>query len=195
MKLLRLLQEREFRPVGGSEKPVRTDSPFIFATRAAGFLSSKLREDLLLSSIRLRSRNPPLRERPEDISLFCDHFLAKFARQHERPIQGIHSAARDALLRVSWPGNVRELSTCWNDRSSSRRERRSTLRDLPEMFQQSPSSPVPRGAITGQFTFAEIERLAILQALRTHQWQQARGGEHARHLSSHAVPQAQGGTS
>jgi len=101
VKLLRLLQEREFRPVGGSNL-VRANFRLICSTNAPlDPQASKLREDLYFRINTITLEIPPLRDRPEDISLFCDHFLTQFARQHERPVQGIHSAARNALLRYS----------------------------------------------------------------------------------------------
>ena len=169
VKLLRLLQEREFRPVGGSNL-VRANFRLICATNASlDPPSSKLREDLYFRINTITLEIPPLRERPEDISLFCEYFLAKFARQHERAVHGIHSAARDALLRYNWPGNVRELEHVLERSVIVAAGGEITLQDLPEVFQHRHGPPAPRDAIVGQFTLAEIERLAILQALeRTH---------------------------
>jgi len=169
VKLLRLLQEREFRPVGGSHL-VRANFRLICATNAPlDPSSSKLREDLYFRINTITLEIPPLRDRPEDISLFCEHFLTKFARQHERAVQGIHSTARDALLRYSWPGNVRALEHVLERSVIVAVGKEITLQDLPEIFQQPRRSPAPRDAILGQFTLAEIERLAILQTLeRTH---------------------------
>ncbi len=165
VKLLRLLQEREFRPVGGSNL-VRANFRLICSTNAPlDPQASKLREDLYFRINTITLEIPPLRNRPEDVSLFCEHFLTKFARQHERAVQGIHSAARNALLRYSWPGNVRELEHVLERSVIVATGEEITLQDLPDIFQQPQRSPAPRDALVGQLTLAEIERLAILQAL------------------------------
>src|SRR5947207_1796256 len=147
VKLLRLLQEREFRPVGGSNL-VRANFRLICSTNAPlDPQASKLREDLYFRINTITLEIPPLRDRPEDISLFCEHFLTKFARQHERPVQGIHSAARNALLRYSWPGNVRELEHVLERSVIVATGEEITLQDLPDIFQQPPRSPAPRDAL------------------------------------------------
>jgi DNA-binding NtrC family response regulator len=165
VKLLRLLQEREFRPVGASQL-VQANFRLICATNAPlNPAASKLREDLYFRINTITLEIPPLRERPEDISLFFEHFLTKFTREHARAVQGIHSAARHALLRYGWPGNVRELEHVLERSVIVSTGTEITLQDLPEIFQEPHTSPAAHGAILGQLTLAETERMAILQAL------------------------------
>jgi DNA-binding NtrC family response regulator len=165
VKLLRLLQEREFRPVGGSNL-IRANFRLICATNASlDPPSNKLREDLYFRINTITLEIPPLRSRPEDISLFCDHFLAKFARQHERAVRGIRPDAQEALLRYSWPGNVRELEHVLERSVIVASGNEITIQDLPDIFQRPQRLPTSQDATVGQFTLAEIERLAILQAL------------------------------
>ena len=165
VKLLRLLQEREFRPVGAGHV-VRANFRLICATNAPlGSQSGKLREDLYFRINTITLEIPPLRERPEDIPLFCEHFLTKFARQHERPVPGIQPAARDALLTYNWPGNVRELEHVLERSVILSAGKEITLQDLPEMFQRPQASSAPHDVAAVPHTLAESERLAIVQAL------------------------------
>ena len=110
-KLLRVLEEREFRRVGGEEE-IRVDVRVIAAT------NRNLREQVELREFRrdlyhrlnvLRIELPALRERREDIPRLIGEFIREFSRQHERPFRGIDPAALQILVDYSWPGNVREL--------------------------------------------------------------------------------------
>jgi two-component system response regulator AtoC len=111
VKLLRVLQESEVRPVGGS-RDEKIDIRVIAATsrdlaeEAAG---GRFREDLFYRLNVLEIKLPPLRERTEDIPLLCAHFLAHFKEQFNKDIQGISPGAMTLLLGHHWPGNVREL--------------------------------------------------------------------------------------
>jgi DNA-binding NtrC family response regulator len=165
VKLLRLLQEREFRPVGGS-RLVRANFRLICATNASLDLpSSKLREDLYFRINTITLEIPPLRERPDDIPLFCDYFLTKFASQHERPVPALHPSAQNALLHYNWPGNVRELEHVLERAVILSAGRDITVQDLPEGFQEPHASVAMPDTIVGQGTLAEIERMAILRAM------------------------------
>ncbi len=110
-KLLRVLQEREYRPIG-SDRIVRVDFRLICATNVdldAALRDGKLREDLYFRINTITLRVPPLRERTEDIPLLCEHFLEKFRERHQRNVKSIAPAAYHLLIRHRWPGNVREL--------------------------------------------------------------------------------------
>jgi DNA-binding NtrC family response regulator len=110
-KLLRVLEEREFRRVGG-EDVLRVDVRVIAAT------NRDLREQVEIGEFRrdlyhrlnvLRIVLPSLRERREDIPRLIDRFVREFSRQHDRPFPGIDPEALEILVNYSWPGNVREL--------------------------------------------------------------------------------------
>ena len=110
-KLLRVLQEREYRPIG-SDRIVRVDFRLICATNIdldAALRDGKLREDLYFRINTITLRVPPLRERTEDIPLLCEHFLEKYRLRHQRSTKTIAPAAYHVLIRHRWPGNVREL--------------------------------------------------------------------------------------
>ena len=111
VKLLRVLQEREFHPLG-SEKPIKIDVKIIAATNKNledEVRNGNFREDLFYRIHVIPIYIPPLRERKEDIPLLVDHFMKKFAENMKKEIKGISTPALQKLLSYEWPGNVREL--------------------------------------------------------------------------------------
>ena len=111
VKLLRVLQEREFERVGG-EKPISVDVRVICATNKdleKEVKEGRFREDLFFRLNVVRIEVPPLRERKEDIELLSASFLETFNKEDKRKIEGFTPAARKALFAYSWPGNIREL--------------------------------------------------------------------------------------
>jgi Nif-specific regulatory protein len=111
VKLLRVLQEREFERLGGTE-PVRVDVRVIAATNndmESAVATGKLRQDLFYRLNVFTIFIPPLRERKSDILLLADHFVEKLAAEHGKQVKRISTPAIDALVAYHWPGNVREL--------------------------------------------------------------------------------------
>jgi len=111
VKLLRVLQEREFTPLG-SERTIRTDARILAATNrdlAADVGQGRFRQDLFFRLNVIRIHVPPLRARLEDVPLLVDHFIKKFNAMQGRRITGISEQAMGLLMRYEWPGNVREL--------------------------------------------------------------------------------------
>jgi len=111
VKLLRVLQQREFERVGGTET-VKANVRLIAATNKdleKAIASGAFREDLYYRLNVFTIFVPPLRERKADLLLLVDHFLEKFAREHQRSIKRISTPAIDMLASYHWPGNVREL--------------------------------------------------------------------------------------
>jgi formate hydrogenlyase transcriptional activator len=112
VKLLRVLQEREFEPVG-SNTPKKVDVRVIAATNrdlAAEVAAGRFRADLFYRLNVLPIVVPPLREREGDVALLAGFFASRFAREFGKPVERIAPAAIERLLAYSWPGNVRELS-------------------------------------------------------------------------------------
>lgn len=110
VKLLRVLQEREFERVGGTEK-IQVDVRVIGATNRnlqTMVKEGKFREDLFYRLNVFKIDLPPLRERPEDIPLLATHFAEKYAREGQPPCQ-IVPEAMEVILSYSWPGNIRQL--------------------------------------------------------------------------------------
>lgn len=109
-KLLRALQEKEVRPVGGL--PVPVDVRIVSATNAdleRQRREGRFRDDLYYRLAGLLVRVPPLRERREDVPPLVRHFVRRFAAEVDRRIRGVSEAALDALVDAPWPGNVRQL--------------------------------------------------------------------------------------
>ncbi len=111
VKLLRVLQDREFERLGGT-KTLKVDVRVVAATNQdlrAALEQGTFREDLYYRLNVVPISIPPLRERKEDIPYLVDHFIARFARESGKPLAGITPAALKLLMDFHWPGNVREL--------------------------------------------------------------------------------------
>jgi len=111
VKLLRVLQEREFERVGGTQT-LRANVRLIAATNKNledAIVQGGFREDLYYRLNVFTVFVPPMRERKSDILLLADHFLEKYSREHSRNIRRISTPAIDMLVSYHWPGNVREL--------------------------------------------------------------------------------------
>ena len=110
-KILRVLQEQEFEPVGGTQT-IKVDTRVITATNRVlkdEVENGAFREDLYYRLNVVELNMPPLRERGGDIPLLADHFLKKYAKKNKRRIIGFNPLSMDILMRHDWPGNVREL--------------------------------------------------------------------------------------
>ena len=140
VKVLRVLQERKFRRVGGTEE-VDADIRIIAATnRDLGKMvaDGTFREDLYYRINVIPVRLPSLRDRRGDVPLLAEHFVAKFAEQMKKPITGISKAALDCLHSHAWPGNVRELENAM--------ERAVALERTPSILPESLPEAVRGGA-------------------------------------------------
>jgi Nif-specific regulatory protein len=149
-KLLRVLQEKEFDRLGGT-RPVRVDVRVIAATNRdleKAIREGTFREDLFYRLNVISFALPPLRERPEDISLLASHFAARFGIRLGRRVAGFTPEARALLQRYAWPGNVRELSNAieraivLGDKDLIRPE------DLPETILEAASDAPGEAAVT-----------------------------------------------
>ncbi|MBM61677.1 MAG: sigma-54-dependent Fis family transcriptional regulator [Acidobacteria bacterium] len=111
VKLLRVLQEREFERLGGTE-PVKVDVRLIAATNAdveKAIAAGTFRKDLHYRLDVFTIFVPPLRERKTDVLLLADHFLERYSAEHGKHVKRISTPAIDMLMSYHWPGNVREL--------------------------------------------------------------------------------------
>ncbi|MEI7731158.1 MAG: sigma-54 dependent transcriptional regulator [Verrucomicrobiota bacterium] len=110
-KLLRVLQDKEVRPVGGKSS-YTTDCRIIAATNRPvqqAIRDGKLREDLFYRISTITISLAPLRERPEDVCALANSFLQRYAAQADRAFSGFSKSALERLMRYEWPGNVRQL--------------------------------------------------------------------------------------
>ena len=175
VKLLRVLQERRFRRVGGLEE-LQADIRVIAATNqdlAKAIADGRFREDLYYRINVIPIALPPLRERREDIPLLAEHFLAKFAEQMGKPIAGISHEAGDLLVRHDWPGNIRELENVI-ERAVALEATPSILPDsLPAMIRgevvkaaTNGIEPLPESGFDLEAHVKEIERGYIAEALK-----------------------------
>jgi DNA-binding NtrC family response regulator len=132
VKLLRVLQERRFERVGGTE-PIAVDVRLVAAThRNLGKMvrRNEFREDLYYRLNVVKIELPPLRDRTEDIPLLATHFAARFARRDEPP-KTFAPEAMERLLQHPWPGNIRELENAIERACVTARGAQITPDDLP----------------------------------------------------------------
>jgi len=189
-KLLRVLQEREFTPVGGT-KAKKVDIRLIAATNKdleKMIKEETFREDLYYRLNIVPIYLPPLRERHEDIPLLAVHFLKKYAEEMGKTIKGFTPEAMEKLIRYPWPGNVRELENVIERTvvmiedemvrvehlilpGQEEKEGREnyipmTSEELKELKKQAREKAVE-----------EIEKAFLLSALERHQWNVTRAAE------------------
>jgi DNA-binding NtrC family response regulator len=164
-KLLRALQEKEIRPVGGT-KSVPINVRIVAATnrdleKAVG--AGTFRRDLYFRLNVLNVRIPPLRERREDVSLLAAHFLERISRTKKRSYS-FSEEAMHALLAYDWPGNVRELENCVERCCAMNSGPLIHTLDLPRhvIGRLEEAVPAPASRIT---RIADLEKEAILQAI------------------------------
>ncbi len=133
-KLLRVLQERVVRPVGGREE-IPIDVRVVAATNRdleSAVEDGRFREDLYYRINVVMVPLPPLRSRAGDILGLAQHFLLHFAARAEKKVAGIAPAAGEKLVAYAWPGNVRELQNCMERAVALTRFEQVTVDDLPE---------------------------------------------------------------
>ncbi len=180
-KLLRVIQSREFRKVGGKH-PIKVDVRIIAATNKdlrAMVAGVTFREDLFYRLEVIPLTLPPLRERKEDIPLLVDHFIQKFNRNNRKQLRGVSSATMGLLLRYAWPGNVRELENCIERAAVLADEDILDVADLSEVLRPQPASAprVPSAPAAGPRSLREVERDLILQTLQDVQGNRTRAAE------------------
>jgi DNA-binding NtrC family response regulator len=171
-KLLRVLQERTFRRVGGGKGEIQVDVRVVAATNripSEALAQGQLREDLYYRLNVFAIRLPPLRERREDIGLLARSFIEEFNRQDNRQVRGLNDEADKALERYGWPGNVRELRNVIQRAVVLSGTGLITAEHLPENVLQPPAAAAPAGANVpaGAVTpIREMERELIVRALQ-----------------------------
>lgn len=166
-KLLRVLERREFMPLGSSDVR-RVDVRIIAATNsdlAKKVAAREFRDDLYYRLHQWEIVVPPLRERRQDVPLLALHFLSAANSAHDGTVQGISSQATQALVRYLWPGNVRELRNLIEVLVVEVEERQIELEDLPQRIRGTRElAPLASEGFIG-LTLAQIERLVIEKTL------------------------------
>ena len=171
-KLLRVIQSREFRKIGGKAS-IKVDVRIIAATNRnlrSMVNEGRFREDLFYRLEVIPITVPPLRERKEDISLLVDHYVQRFNRNNAQHIAGVSANAMRALLRYDWPGNVRELENCIERAAVMADGKRIELQDLAPILNVAASAEEPSPSEASSTSLKdrrmEAERSAILKALQ-----------------------------
>lgn len=187
VKLLRVLQERCFEPVG-SQQSIEVDVRVIAATHRdleAEIEAGRFREDLYYRLNVIPLHLPPLRERGDDILLLANHFLSHFNDEKGANVSGLSAEVRDVLLSYAWPGNVRELRNLMERVCTLKREGVVELDDLPSRM----ISEQTRLAQNFQIDVNEIEQIdlkatvdefenhLILSALERFDWNKNRAAK------------------
>ena len=169
VKLLRVLQERQFERVGG-EETVEVDVRVVSATNrdlAQMVRDGRFREDLFYRLNVVPLALPPLRDRPGDVEAIAAHFVARQAPRMGRAVKGISPEALELLRRHRWPGNVRELENVIEQALVFAEGELVSPDDLPEGLRRAspaPALPVPTGDRSLTEILEDLERQLILAA-------------------------------
>jgi DNA-binding NtrC family response regulator len=172
-KLLRVLEERVVRRIGGT-RATAVDFRLISSTNRSPEVAVKeggLRQDLYFRINTVTIVVPPLRDRRDDIPLLTRAFLERYSRKHARTVDGIDAETTRRLLAYAWPGNVRELQHAIEHAILVARTRQITLADMPEPLQRDGMASAAIGpAEVPSGSLEEIERASIIKALETTRW-------------------------
>jgi DNA-binding NtrC family response regulator len=168
-RFLRVLQEREYRPLG-STRTLKADFRVIAATNrpiAKALAENRLRSDLYYRINTFQIDVPPLRERKQDIPPLVAFFVKQFAQQLGKPEPEIAPEAFQKLLDYSWPGNVRELQNALEYAVVLARQNMIDVKELPRELQLPPALQHIGGTVPAQGvqSLDDMERVTILQAL------------------------------
>ncbi len=171
VKLLRALQERTVRPVGGNHE-VPFDARLVCATSRdldADVAEGRFREDLYYRVNVIRIHVPPLKSRGSDVLLIAQHYINRFAAESKKAVAGLASPAAERLLTYGWPGNVRELMNCMERAVALTEVDRITVDDLPEKIRtyRSDLFVLPTDNPTELLSMAEVEKRYVLKVLQT----------------------------
>ncbi|HTX34923.1 MAG TPA: sigma-54 dependent transcriptional regulator [Bryobacteraceae bacterium] len=165
--LLRVLQERSFYRVGGSEE-VRVDVRVIAATHVnlqQAAAEGRFREDLFYRLNVIQIVIPPLRERREDVPLLARHFVERLAHELGKDIADVSEGALRILMDYDWPGNVRELENAVERAMVTCRGR--TLDEGDFAFLAQKSGPAKNWSVPAGMTLQEMEKLLIIATLQS----------------------------
>jgi len=180
VKLLRVLQEFEFEPVGGTQTH-RVDARVILATNedlTSAVSQGRFRQDLYYRINVINIELPGLRERITDIPLLADHFLGKVCQESGKHVEGFTEEAKAALRRYPWPGNARELQNVVERAVLLGKGSVIRPEDLPrEVVGNQPLSPAPTGKQTLKEALEGPERQIILEVLEANNWNRTETAE------------------
>lgn len=182
VKLLRVLQEKEFERVGGTET-LKVDVRILAATNkdlARLVKEGGFREDLFFRLNVVSIWVPPLRERREDIPFLANHFVQKFRGEFNKQITGFSQEAMDLLCRYDWPGNVRELKNACQRAVVMSTGQVILPDDIPFSVQarnQGVETPEYSPGMTLKEIVSDVERQVILKVLQENNWNRSTTAE------------------
>jgi DNA-binding NtrC family response regulator len=166
-KLLRVLAEREVRPVGAT-RPISFDVRVVAATHhdlRRAVKEGRFREDLFYRLAVIEMHVPPLRDRTDDVLPLAEHFLRRAAERAGRRFEGLSREASQLLLAYSWPGNVRELENVIERAVALARDEWIAASDLPPHVQPDAASRLFEQAAERMLTLEELERGYVAHVL------------------------------
>ena len=190
-KLLRVLEEKRFERVGGTQQ-IDVNVRILTATNKdlrAAIEAKTFREDLYFRISAVPITIPPLRDRSDDVLLLAEHFLERFRREFRKPSLTLSEDARSRLLTYSWPGNVRELQNTIERAAILARGTEIDAAALQLPAAKPSVSELPMGMLEEQFLWdgpledvsqravAHVERFKIQNALRESRWNKTRAAE------------------
>ena len=169
-KLLRALQEKTVRPVGG-DREIPYEARIITASNRdleTEVEERRFREDLFYRINVVRINVPPLRVRGNDVLFLAQHFVKQYSSQTDKRVIGLSTSVAEKLMGYSWPGNVRELQNCIERAVTFTRFDELTVDDLPEKVRDYKSSDlsIPGVSAHEMLTMDEVERRYILRILK-----------------------------
>jgi two-component system response regulator PilR (NtrC family) len=174
VKLLRVLQDKEFKRVGGTED-IRVDVRIISATNKdleEAVKEKHFREDLFYRLNVIQIKLPPLRDRKEDIQILANHFLKKYSEELSKSILRISPDAHQILLNYDYPGNVRELQNIIERAVALESSQELTLNNLSSYLNEQPflkkgpiDIEIPSEGIDLEKMVEDLERTLLLKAL------------------------------
>jgi len=190
-KLLRVLEEKQFERVGGTQ-PIEVDVRIVTATNKdlhAAVHARAFREDLYFRISAVPLAIPPLRERGDDVRLLAEHFLERFRREFRKPNLVLTEEARERLRTYAWPGNVRELQNAIERAAILSDGETIDAADLDLPGPRPSEEQIPAGTLPGEFSWegtleevagravAHVERAKIEATLRECKWNKTRAAE------------------
>ncbi len=167
VKLLRVLQEGEYEPIGGRTQ--RADARVVAATNRdlkAEVQAGRFREDLYYRLNVIALTAPPLRARREDVPLLVDHFLVHYSRKNGKPVLKVPSEVMNQLVDYSWPGNVRELENAIERAVVLSRSDTLQISDLPEAVSQSDATSIEALTFPIGTPLDEVEHRLIRETMK-----------------------------
>jgi transcriptional regulator with GAF, ATPase, and Fis domain len=190
-KLLRVLEEKRFERVGGTQA-VDVDTRILCATNKdleAAVAAKTFRDDLYFRIAAVPLTIPPLRERGDDVFLLAEHFLERYSRELAKPGLRLSEAARQRMLEYAWPGNIRELQNAIERAVILADGNAIEAKDLRLPAPRPEQSEVPAAAVGEDFSWegtleevvqratARVERSKIESVLRACKWNKTRAAE------------------